>query len=63
TLPRGNAYVTLTVQHWIPVFTRPAIINILLDSLRFLSEKGLDTYIPVLEIMQERLAYWRFALR
>ena len=34
----------MTVLHWIPVFTRPETVNILLDSLRFLSKDGLQVY-------------------
>ena len=34
----------MTVLHWIPVFTRPETVNILLDSLRFLSKEGLKVY-------------------
>ncbi len=34
----------MTVLHWIPVFTRPETVNILLDSLRFLSKDGLKVY-------------------
>jgi len=30
-------FVTFTVLHWIPVFTRVETVNILLDSLKFLS--------------------------
>jgi hypothetical protein len=41
TQPQQVHFVTLTVLHWIPVFTRPDTVNILLDSLRFLSKKGL----------------------
>ena len=36
--------MTLTVLHWIPVFTRPDTVNILLDSLRFLNKDGLTVY-------------------
>lgn len=41
TEPELPHFVTLTVLHWIPVFTRPETVNILLDSLRFLSKDGL----------------------
>ena len=37
-------FVTLTVLHWIPIFTRPATVEILLDSLRFLVRDGLTIY-------------------
>ena len=42
--PRQPHFVTLTVLHWIPVFTRPATVEILLDSLRFLGKEGLKVY-------------------
>ncbi len=44
TEPQHPYFVTLTVLHWIPVFTRPDTVNILLDSLRFLSKDGLKIY-------------------
>ena len=44
TEPQLPHFVTLTVLHWIPVFTRPETISILLDSLRFLSKDGLKVY-------------------
>ena len=44
TEPQQPHFVTLTVLHWIPVFTRPDTVNILLDSLRFLSKDGLQVY-------------------
>ncbi len=44
TEPQQLHFVTLTVLHWIPVFTRPETVNILLDSLRFLSKEGLKIY-------------------
>ena len=34
-------FVTCTVLHWIPVFTRPATVDIVLESLRFLKQEGL----------------------
>lgn len=34
-------FVTFTVLHWIPVFTRPETANILLESLKFLSKESL----------------------
>jgi len=37
-------FLTLTVLHWIPVFTRPETVDILLNSLRFLSEEGLNIH-------------------
>jgi len=44
TEPQSPHFVTLTVLHWIPVFTRPEAVSILLDSLRFLSKDGLKVY-------------------
>jgi len=37
-------FVTLTVLHWIPVFTRPATVEILFNSLRFLISDGLKIH-------------------
>jgi putative transposase len=37
-------FVTLTVLHWIPVFTRPNTVDILLDTLRFIGNEGLKVY-------------------
>lgn len=34
-------FITLTVLHWIPVFTRPETVAIVLDSLSFLMREGL----------------------
>jgi REP-associated tyrosine transposase len=42
--PRLPHFVTCTVLHWIPVFTRPATVDILLESLRFLMQDGLKVY-------------------
>ena len=41
-------FITLTVLHWIPVFTRPATVNILFDSLRFLMSEGLKVHAYVI---------------
>ena len=41
-------FVTLTVLHWIPVFTRPATVDIVLDSLRFLMAEGLKVHAYVI---------------
>jgi len=41
-------FVTLTVLHWIPVFTRPATVDIILDSLRFLMTEGLQIHAYVI---------------
>jgi putative transposase len=37
-------FVTLTVLHWIPVFTRPATVEILLAALRYLQNETLKVY-------------------
>jgi REP element-mobilizing transposase RayT len=42
--PQQPHFVTLTVLHWIPVFTRPQTVEILLDSLHFLAKDGLKIH-------------------
>ena len=37
-------FVTLTVLHWIPVFTRPPTIEIIFNSLKFLISDGLKVH-------------------
>ncbi len=44
TNPQLPHFVTLTVLHWIPVFTRPNTVDILLNSLRFFGKEGLNIY-------------------
>ncbi len=44
TDPALPHFVTCTVLHWIPVFTRPATVEIVLDSLRYLMSEGLKVY-------------------
>lgn len=46
--PRLPHFVTCTVLHWIPVFTRPATVDIVLDSLRYLMSEGLTVYAYVI---------------
>ena len=46
--PKLPYFVTCTVLHWIPVFTRPATVDILLDSLRFLMTESLTVYAYVI---------------
>ena len=46
--PEQPHFITLTVLHWIPVFTRPETVNILLDSLKHLSQEGLKIYAYVI---------------
>lgn len=41
-------FITSTVLHWIPIFTRPATVDILFDSLRFLIADGLKVYAYVI---------------
>jgi REP element-mobilizing transposase RayT len=41
-------FITLTVLHWIPVFTRPATVEIILDSLNFLMKEGLKVHAYVI---------------
>ncbi|PKG40274.1 REP-associated tyrosine transposase [Psychromonas sp. Urea-02u-13] len=41
-------FVTLTVLHWIPVFTRPQTVDIILNSLRFLMAEGLNVHAYVI---------------
>ncbi len=48
TDPQAPHFITLTVLHWIPVFTRPASVDILLDSLRHLMAEGLTIYAYVI---------------
>ena len=48
TDPKLPHFVTCTVLHWIPVFTRPATVDIILDSLRFLKQDGVKVYAYVI---------------
>ena len=41
-------FVTLTVLHWIPVFTREETVDIILNSLRFLMAEGLKVHAYVI---------------
>ncbi len=41
-------FMTLTVLHWIPVFTRPETVDILLNSFRFLMNEGLRVHAYVI---------------
>jgi len=40
--------MTCTVLHWIPVFTRPETVRILMDSLTHLIREGLKLYAYVI---------------
>lgn len=44
TEPSQPHFVTLTVLHWIPVFTRPETVNILFETLRHLRKESLVVY-------------------
>ncbi len=44
TDPEQPHFITVTVLHWIPVFTRPATVDLLLESLRYLMNDGLKVY-------------------
>ena len=46
--PKLPHFITCTVLHWIPVFTRPATVEIVLDSLRFLMRDGFNVYAYVI---------------
>ena len=37
-------FLTLTVLHWIPVFTRPDTVDLLLNSFRFLQKEDLKVF-------------------
>ena len=37
-------FIACTVLHWIPVFTRPGTVNILLESLKYLMQDGVNVY-------------------
>ncbi len=37
-------FITLTVQYWVPAFTRPETVKILLDSIGFLDKEDLKIY-------------------
>ena len=46
--PKLPHFVTCTVLHWIPVFTRPDTVDIVLESLRYLMKDGLKVYAYVI---------------
>ena len=48
TDPKLPHFVTCTVLHWIPVFTRPATVEIVLNSLRYLMSEGVTVYAYVI---------------
>jgi len=48
THPELPHFITATVLHWIPVFTRPATVDILFESLRYLMADRLKVYAYVI---------------
>ncbi len=42
--PDQPHFLTVSVLHWLPVFTRPESVNILLSSLQYLCSRGLRLY-------------------
>ncbi len=43
--PKAIHFLTCTVVNWLPVFTRPATVDVVLDSFRYLqSSRGLKLY-------------------
>jgi len=48
TDPELPHFITATVLHWIPVFTRPAAVEIVFDYLRYLMADGLKVYAYVI---------------
>ena len=48
TNPALPHFMTCTVLHWIPVFTRPPTVEILLNTLRFLIDDGMKLYAYVI---------------
>ena len=41
-------FITCTILHWIPIFTRPETVKIILDSLHHLQKEGLKLYAYVI---------------
>jgi REP element-mobilizing transposase RayT len=48
TNPELPHFMTCTVLHWIPVFTRPPTVEILLNTLKFLMADGMKLYAYVI---------------
>jgi REP element-mobilizing transposase RayT len=46
--PGQPHFMTCTVLNWIPIFTRPDTVKILLESLKFLANEGLKLYAYVI---------------
>jgi hypothetical protein len=48
TKPNLPHFMTYTFLHWIPVFTRPKTVSILLESLSYLVDSGIKLYAYVI---------------
>ncbi len=48
TNPEAPYFITLTVLHWIPVFTRQETVEIIFDSLHFLMREGMQVFAYVI---------------
>ena len=48
TNPEAPHFITLTVLHWIPAFTRPETVEIIFGSLRFLMKDGMQVFAYVI---------------
>ncbi|MDC9719328.1 MAG: transposase [Gammaproteobacteria bacterium] len=44
TQPDQPHFITLTVLHWIPIFTRPKTVQIIFDAIKHLQLEGLKVY-------------------
>lgn len=44
TEPTAPHFLTFTVLHWLPIFTRTETVDILLNSFRFLQDEGFKIY-------------------
>ena len=48
TAPEQPHFLTLTVLHWLPIFTRPDAVDIIFNSLRYLMGEGFKVYAYVI---------------
>lgn len=48
TDPTQPHFMTLTVLHWLPVFTRPEAVEIIFNAFRYLQNEGLKIYAYVI---------------
>ena len=48
TAPDQPHFMTLTVLNWLPIFTHPEAVNIILNSLRHLMAEGMKAYAYVI---------------